>query len=99
MILKVHKTQEGKNIISICDSNLIGKKFCEKNRQLDLSSSFYMGEEKGKDEIRIAVKNAYILNIAGEESVSFCFGEGRISKRSIIRVKNIPCAQCLFASG
>lgn len=97
MIAKVHRSPEGKKIISICDQELIGKKFYEKNRQLDLSSNFYKGEEKTESEIRILARGAYILNIVGKKSVKFCMKEGWISKNNIIRIKTVPHAECLFS--
>jgi len=96
MIVKAHKSPEGKRIISICDKEIIGKKFSEKNKQLDLSSNFYKGEEKTEEDVRELVKDAYILNIVGECSIEFCLKEGWISKNNIIRIKKIPHAQCLF---
>ena len=96
MIVKVHRTSEGRKIISICDKEIIGEKFHEKNLQLDLSSDFYEGEEKTEDEIKKLVEGGYILNIAGEKSVGFCLKQGWISKNNIIRIKKIPHAQSLF---
>lgn len=96
MIVKLHKNPEGKNIISICDKEVLGKKFNEKKFQLDLSSNFYKGEEKTEDEVRKIVKEAYVLNIVGEKSVGFCLEEGWISKDKVNKIKNIPYAMCLF---
>lgn len=96
MIVKVHKGPEGKNIVSICDKEIIGKKFNEKKLQLDLSSNFYKGKERTEEEIRKIVKDAYTLNIVGEKSVGFCLKEGWISKDKIIKIRNIPYALCLF---
>jgi len=96
MIVKVHNRSGGKKIISICDKELVGKKFNEKKIQLDLSSNFYKGKEKTEEDVRKIVKEAYILNIAGKKSVGFCLKEGWISKNNIMRIKNIPYATCLF---
>ena len=48
------------------------------------------------DEIRKLIGDAYILNIVGERSVGFCLKQGWISKDNIVKIKNIPHAQCLF---
>ncbi len=40
MIVNIHKTSDGRRIIAVCDSELIGKKFEEHNLQLDLTSNF-----------------------------------------------------------
>ena len=93
---RLRKKKWAKRIISICDKEIIGKKFSEKNKQLDLSSNFYKGEEKTEEEVRELVKDAYILNIVGECSIEFCLKERWISKNNIIRIKKMPHAQCLF---
>lgn len=96
MIVKVHKTFDGKKIISICDKEVIGKIFYEKNMQLDLRSDFYRGEEETEDDARNLVRDSYILNVVGKRSVGFCLKQGWISEKNIIKVKNVPHAQCIF---
>ncbi len=96
MIVKVHRSPEGRKIVSICDKEIIGEKFYEKNMQLDLSSDFYKGDERTEEEIIRLMKDAYILNIVGEKSVGFCLKQGWISKNKIVKIKNMPHAQCLF---
>jgi len=96
MIIKVHKTQDGRRIIAICDNNLIGKKFEEKNLQLDLTSDFYKGEEKTKEEIIESIKGSYIVNIVGKKSISLAIKLGIINKDNIIKIKNIPHAQAIL---
>jgi len=43
MQIKIHEAY--RIIVSICDSGLIGKKFEEGDKQLDIKESFYAGEE------------------------------------------------------
>jgi hypothetical protein len=43
MILKEHKSHDGKCVIALCDDDILGKKFEENGLQLDLTSSFYKG--------------------------------------------------------
>jgi len=80
----------------LCDNELIGQRFEEKNLQLDLSSKFYNGEEKSEDELVKLVLGAYIANIVGEKSIAFALKLGIIEKNSIIRIKNIPHAQAIM---
>jgi len=96
MIVKAHKTDDGRKILAICDSELIGKKFEEKNLQLDLSSSFYKGEEKNEGELIGLIREAYIVNIVGGRSVGFAIKRGVINKGNIIKIKNIPHAQAIL---
>jgi hypothetical protein len=48
MIAKIHKTFDGRNVLAVCDSDLLGKKFEEKDLQIDLNSDFYKGKKKKK---------------------------------------------------
>ena len=96
MIIKVHKTQDGRKITAICDNNLIGEKFEEKNLQLDLTSDFYKGEDKSEDEITESIKGSYIVNIVGKKSTNLAIKLGIINKDDIIKIKNIPHAQAIL---
>jgi len=51
MIIKIHKSPDGKKVVALCDSNLLGKVFEQDKVQLDLRSDFYKGEEKQEKEI------------------------------------------------
>lgn len=96
MIVKAHKTQDGRNILAICDDGLIGKKFVEKNLQLDLSSSFYKGEKKSEEGVKQLIKDSYIVNIVGKKSIGFCLKLGVVNKENIIKIKKIPHAQAIL---
>ena len=81
MIIKIHKGPDGRRVIAVCDHDILGKKFEEGRLQLDLTSSFYKGEEKAEkdliDEIR---KGSCVLNIVGKKSIEFCRKKGFIEK-------------------
>lgn len=96
MIVKVHKTQDGRKIVAICDNDLIGKKFGEGNLQLDLSSSFYQGEEMSEKGVMESVKGCYVVNIVGEKSIKLAIKWGIVDKGNIIKIKNIPQVQAIL---
>lgn len=96
MIAKIHKTQDGKKIVAICDKELIGKKFKEKDIQLDLSSDFYEGSENREEEIRKIFDDAYIVNMVGEKSVSLGKEMGIVLENNVIYVQKIPHAQVIL---
>ena len=83
-------------MLAICDASLKGKKFSEDDKQLDLSSDFYNGEEMSDEEVLELFKTAYIVNLAGEESVLFGIKAGIIEEDHIIKVDGIPHAQCVI---
>ncbi len=95
MIVKTHESN-GKKIIAITDLNIIGKKFEEKNLQLDLTADFYKGEEMNEEKIEAIIINTYVIHFTGKESVNFGIKLGLIDKKQIIKIKNIPHAETLI---
>lgn len=96
MIVKIHKTAEGRKIVAICDNNLIGKRFEEGKLQLDLNSAFYKGKEMGKEEVKELLKEPCIVNIVGEESVNFALQAGIANKKDVLRISNIPHVEAII---
>lgn len=96
MIVKIHSTHDGKKIVAICDNNLLGKRFVEGNKQLDLTGDFYRGEEKGEKEIMQLLSNAYVVNFVGVGSVGFGKRIKIVSSENVIVVDNIPHAQVIL---
>ena len=95
MILKIHKTQERK-IVAVCDSELKGKKFEEGKLQLDLTASFYDGQEANETDVLNSFKNAYMVNLVGQESVNLAIKSGIAKEKNIIKIKNIPHVQAIL---
>ena len=96
MIVKIHKTQEGRKIIAICDKELIGKRFEEGNLQLDLRSDFYKGKEKNEEEIKSLIEGDCILNLVGKKSIKFGIKMGIIDSKGVVKIKNVPHAQAII---
>lgn len=94
MLVKIHKA-DGKTVIALCDKELIGKKFQEGNKQLDLSGEFYNGEDKDPIEVGDLIRNADIVNIVGERSIKLALEEGVIDQEHIIEIEGIPHAQSI----
>lgn len=96
MIVKIHKSYDGKKIVAVCDSGLVGKKFEDGKTQLDMSGSFYKGEERSKEDILKELRQPCCLNVVGKDSVRFFVDKQIIDSNRIIRIKGIPHAQCML---
>lgn len=98
MLVKI--TKRYRNIVAVCDSNLIGKKFEEDNFQLDLTGNFFKGEETSeKETIKIMQdmsKEDAIFNIVGEKSINTALKAGIISQQGIKKIQDIPFALVLL---
>jgi len=92
MIVKVHE-KDGRVLVAVTDSNLIGKKFSEGNIRLDLTSDFYKGEEKTEEETGDLIRNADHVNLVGKKAIELAVKEGIIEEENIITIQEISHAQ------
>ena len=92
ILVKIHKTQF-RDVVAVCDSDLIGKKFEQDDLQLNITERFYKGKPVDEDELVRILRDAEILNIVGKESISIALKAGVISKQNIITIAGIPHAQ------
>lgn len=90
--VKIHKGQE-KIVVSVCDKDLVGKKFSEGKLCLNVKKDFYKGEIVDEEKLKEILKNAINLNIVGKESIEFALKEKVIDKNSIMKIKEVPHAQ------
>ena len=89
--LKINKTEQNE-VVAVCDADLIGKSFSEKNLKLDITEKFYKGKITSKEEIIKILKDAENINIVGKESIKLAVDAGIIEKNNIIKIKKIPHA-------
>ena|SRR3989344_7620826 len=96
--LKIHVSY--RNAVAIADSDIIGKRFEEGQRQLDIKESFYKGKEIGKEELIQEMidqtKEDSTFNIVGKNSVAAAIEAGIISKESVGKVQGVPFALVLL---
>ena len=92
MIVKTHKTKDNRLILAMCDEVLIGKRYEEGEKQLDLTSDFYQGIKAEERAIIELIEGAYIINAVGKKSVELCIKKGVVDKENINKIKGIPYA-------
>ena len=92
--IKIHNSY--RDVISLCDSNLIGKKFEEGKKQLDIRENFYKGEELKDEEIAEILKSKSkedsTFNIVGDKAIKIALQSEIISEGSISYIALIPYA-------
>ncbi|MEM3781520.1 MAG: DUF424 family protein [Candidatus Micrarchaeaceae archaeon] len=99
--LKRHHSENG-FILALCDEELIGKRYEDGKRQLDLEtySGFYKGErldEKSAEE-EVSKEKFYSANIVGKRSISIFVKHGLLDKSGISEICGIPYAQIFSIS-
>jgi len=92
--IKIHDSS--RIIVALADSNLIGKKFSEDIREIEINPHFFKGDEKEEKEIIEILKEMEsedaAFNIVGEESIKAAIDAGIIKEEGIITIDNIPIA-------
>ena len=92
MIAKVHKAQNGELIIAVCDKELLGQKFEEDGKILDLSSDFYNGEEMTEEEVGDLLRNAYMINLVGKKAIKIGISEEIIDEENVKKIAGVQYA-------
>jgi len=98
MIVNIIKTY--RDVVAICDSELLGKRFEEGKFQLDVKESFFKGnetdEEKTIEIMKDLAKEDATFNIIGKQSTNAALKAGIIKQEGIGRIANIPFALILI---
>ena len=98
MFYKIHHTY--RDVVAVCDENLIGKTFEEGNFQLEVKESFFKGETISEEELIELMldfsKEDATFNIVGRESVNCALNAGIIGKNTTKKINNIPFALILI---
>jgi len=89
-----------RNIVAVCDSDLLGKRFESGKFQLDVKESFYKGEEVDDERAiqimeRMSGEDA-TFNIVGKNSVEAALKAGIIVEEGIGEIQGIPFALVLL---
>ncbi len=98
MLVKIHDAY--RIIMAICDKDLLGKKFEEGERVLEIKPHFYEGEEKTEEEvlrsIELAAAEDATFNIVGKKSIQLALKAGIIKQEGISEIQGIPFALLLL---
>lgn len=98
MLVKIHKSY--RDVVGICDKELIGKKFEEGKFQLDIKDSFFNGKKASPEEaekilIDMSAEDA-TFNIIGPKSTQLALKLGIITKEGIGAIGGVPFALVLM---
>lgn len=98
MLVKIHSSY--RNVIAICDSNIIGKSFEEGIRAITIHPNFFHGEEKTEQEVLEIIEMGsgedYTFNIVGKESIAVALKSGLIKQEGITTIQGVPIALVLL---
>lgn len=89
-----------RDVVAICDAELLGKYFEDEKYQLDVKKSFFSGEEVDEKRaiqiIQKMSKEDAIFNIVGEKSIQAALKAGIINQHGIKKIQGISYALVLM---
>lgn len=96
--IKIHKSY--RIVVAACDLNLIGKKFEDKKRQLEIKEYFFKGDEFSEENaiktLQTQAREDATFDIVGKESVKAALKAGIIEKEGVAKIQGIPFALVLL---
>jgi hypothetical protein len=87
------KSSPNGTLLVITDSEIVGKKFTEGKKQLDLTLKFYLGEEKSLEEAKELMRRAYVLHLTGVRAVLLGVELDLVDDTRVLVIKKIPHAE------
>ena len=98
MLVKIHKSY--REIVAICDKELLGKEFKEENKKLEIKENFFNGEEISEEKVVELMKLKGVddatFNIVGEKSVNLAVKTGLVNEKAIGKINGVPFALVLL---
>ena len=89
-----------RDVVAVCDKELLGKVFEDGKFQLDVKESFYKGKQVSEAELLKIIKNLSMedatFNIVGRNSVNAALKAGVITKEGIKEIQGVPFALVLL---
>jgi len=89
-----------RDVVAICDLDLIGKVFEQGKFQLDVKESFYKGKQVSEKELLDMINHLSredaTFNIVGKNSVHVALKAGIILEEGIKKIQGIPFALVLL---
>jgi len=89
-----------RDVVAVCDSNLLGKKFEEPfgdfTVQLDVKENFYKGEDFPEQEASLILSRMKMedatFNLVGQQSIELAIELGIITENGVKRIQGVPFA-------
>lgn len=98
ILVKIH--QAYREVIAVCDSNLIGKNFKQDNRQLEVKETFFKGKQMLENQAVKLIKEKLAedscFNFVGKQAVEAGIKAGAIDKNCVMKIQGIPYALMLI---
>lgn len=84
----------GRNVLlTICDTDVLGKTLCEGKIVFHVKEDFYRGARVNVDEAICMIENSTIVNMVGQDVVQKAIERGFVHPEAVLRINGVPHAQ------
>jgi len=80
-------------LLSICDSEILGKTLCEGKIVFHVKEDFYRGSRVDVEEAVSMIDNSTIVNMIGKNVVKRAIEKGYVHPEAVLHIEGVPHAQ------
>lgn len=80
-------------LLSICDSEILGKTLCEGKIVFQVKEDFYRGSRVDVEEAVSMIDNSTIVNMIGKNVVKRAIEKGYVHPEAVLHIEGVPHAQ------
>ena len=94
MEVYVNLKKIGRNVLlSICDSELLGRTLKQGKITFHIKNEFYNGGKLAVDEAVNMIQNSTIVNMVGQNCVRRAIEKGYVHPEAVLNIEGVPHAQ------
>lgn len=90
--LKVY-TQGRERLVAACDPDIVGKTFRSEGLVLEVSESFYHGDDVDDEALVNWLRLATVANLSGRHTVEVAVENGFVDRACVLEIGGVPHAQ------
>ena len=90
--VRVHRSR-GELVVAACDKELIGRTLREGQLKLEISESFYQGEDADEEILVNRLSLATVANLVGRKTISIAAKHQFIDDSNVLTIEGVPHAQ------
>ena len=91
--LKIHKNRFGREVLAVCDEDILGKTFEDGEICFEVKKDFYNGDKVTEEEAENFLIVSQNFNLIGKKIIALALRIKLIDKENIIKIKGVPYAQ------
>jgi uncharacterized protein len=93
MFMKIHRSRETRDVVAVCDRELINTTISNDTMAVAITEAFYGSSPATEEEVRKALKDAGNANLMGERTVSLAIEMGLVTRSGCMMIGRVPHVQ------